>query len=333
MSVGRAVLVRRSVACAAAALVAIVVGACDRRFDCENFYRGVSAGPLSSTSATWVDALRSRSLRVRVHAPLPVAEARPLVVFSSGLGAVEADQEELGRYLAAHGYTFVVVVHPESSSAVTCGTATGAACWSKLEATEPDPNVWMHRIDDMQFAITNMLATPASAGNVDATRIAVGGHSFGAFTALTLVGTTFVDPRNQTRVDATDERVRAAFVMSPQGSRWFGLDEQSWAAITRPTLFMTGDQDGTSLPSASPAWRREPFERVKPGNKWLLRLTDASHMSFTSQVRENHLSTLQQRVILAFLDAYVRGDVNARSSLDGDRVRACSKGRAALVSK
>ena len=209
----------------------------------------------------------------------------------------------------------------------------GTECWRKLEATQTDPTTWTHRIDDIRFTITNTLATPALAGHIDATRIAVAGHSFGAFTALTLVGTTFVDPRTETRIDATDNRVRAAFVMSPQGSRWFGLDEQSWATITGPTLFMTGDLDETGLPSASPAWRREPFERAKPGNKWLLRLTDASHMSFTSQGRDKHLSALQQRVILAFLDAYVRDDADARLSLDGERVRACSKGRATLVSR
>jgi predicted dienelactone hydrolase len=321
----------RRINCATAVFVAIGSGACHQHGDCDDMRQHPQLEAVRSTTTTWVDASRSRSLQVRMYRPVATAGARPLVIFSSGHAALEADHEGLGQFLAAHGYICVVVIHPDGSRAAVRRTETNDARWLALEEAERDAAVWIDRIADMRFAIATTLAD--AAAHADANRIAVGGHSFGAFTASTLVGATFVDPRSGVRVDARDERVRAAFMMAPQGRGWFGLDAKSWSTMASAALFITGDRDISVLPKRRPAWRRESFERAQPGDKWLLRFAEAEHMSFTSRASDDRVAPVQHRVILAFLDAYVRDDAQARSFLHTVSANRSCRDGATLSSK
>ena len=316
----------RGLALAAAAFTC----ACERSFDCTSLYAPLSTTVMSTTS-TWLDPQRTRTLPIRIHRATEATEPKQLLIFSSGLDPAETDHDDLGRFLAARGYTVVVLFHPESLAKTACGAVQGAECWKIIAATEVEPNALLQRIADLEFAITYARTHESDVGLIDPDRIAVGGFSFGSFTALTLVGTTFTDPRTGQRIDARNAGIRAAFAMAPQGPRWYGLDERSWSTVDRPVLFIVGDRDASSRPLEPAAWRRIPFDRIAEGEHWMLRLANAGHMSFTNREDAKYLLDLQQRVVLAFLDTYVRADTRARKALSDSQVRACSKGTATLL--
>ncbi len=287
-----------------------------------------SVAAASTTDVALPDPLGARPIPLRLFRS-DAQRAGPLVVFSTGLGGEIGDFDYLGRLLAEHGYVVAVVVHPETATRYVCGNVPLDECWPKLLATELDPRVWDRRFADVKAVIDAVPAGLPAA--VDATRIAVGGHSFGAYTALGFVGTTYVDPRINQRVNRRDPRVRAAFVMSPQGpDDVYGLDRASWDVVHAPVFLMTGDRDGVDKPLDSPEWRRESFARFPLGDKLMLRLKDGQHVSFIDRREHGYMRVALARLALAFLDAYLREDDGARAALASKQIEACSRGRATL---
>ena len=81
----------------------------------------------------------------------------------------------------------------------------------------------------------------ALAGHLDRERIAVAGHSFGAHTTLLVAGAKLALPIVGGTATA-DPRPRCFIALSPQGTGP-GTDRETWSAITRPVLVMTGSLD------------------------------------------------------------------------------------------
>lgn len=133
---------------------------------------------------------RGADLRLRVTAPLD-GTGLPVLLFSHGFGMSMDAYGPVVDYWAAHG---VVVVQPTHLDSVSLGLA-------------PDdprgPRIWRYRIEDLVLLLdeldTVLGSVPGLAGRVDVSRVAVGGHSYGATTASALLGARVLAPAGNPR--------------------------------------------------------------------------------------------------------------------------------------
>lgn len=165
---------------------------------------------------------------------------------------------------------------------------------------------------------------PALEGKLDRQSIAVAGHSFGAFVAQCHGGVrTLV---NGKLTNLADPRVKCVVPISAQGeSQTFGLIAESWAEARLPAMHITGTRD-RSMPDrpggqmGDVGTKMVPFERSPAGGKYLLVIEGATHVSFGGRVVNIRggvdPAALTKSVSLAFFDAYLKHDDEAKAWLD-----------------
>jgi pimeloyl-ACP methyl ester carboxylesterase len=105
----------------------------------------------------------------------------PLVVFSHGRSGTRSSYAMLCEGLAARGYIVVAPDHPGDT----------LADWLLGSAVDDTTNE-RQRVADMRFVVDAVLAGgvgPAAAAAIDAARVGVAGHSYGAYTAFAFAGT------------------------------------------------------------------------------------------------------------------------------------------------
>lgn len=300
------------------------------------------AGPhhVATAEATWRDAARKRDVPIRLYAPLAdSAPGRlPAVVISHGLGGSRRGYAYIARHLAGHGYVCVVPTHVGADTEILLG---GAADGMRRAVT--DPNNRILRPQDVSFVIDRLTAAdqdqPLVKGRVDGDRIGVAGHSFGAYTALAVAGQTTDLPGQDAR-SFRDARVKASLAMSPQAPGVFGLTRRSWTDIHIPVMLMTGTLD-MGMAGMTPAQRRFAFDHMPPGDKYFLLIEGARHMAFSDNLvspaglltpiqRDSRHHAWILQCATAFFDAYLGGQVGAKTWLQERRIAAVSAGQAAL---
>jgi predicted dienelactone hydrolase len=237
-------------------------------------------------------ALRSgarepRRLVTRVLYPAAPAGARlpgsfPLVVFGHGFALSPQTYWPLLNAWARAGYVVAAPVFPLENSAAPGG---------------PNEIDLSNQPGDMAFIITRMLdATAASQaplhGLIDANQIAVAGHSDGGDSALALA-----EGPNR------DHRVSAAVILAGAQLPGVGLDTGG-----PPLLAVQGTADPVNAPGATDAF----FGALGPP-KYLVRLLGAAHTPPYS--RQQPQLSVVERITLAFLDRYLKGDQSAVSAL------------------
>ncbi|MBA3685602.1 MAG: hypothetical protein H0W72_10235 [Planctomycetes bacterium] len=263
---------------------------------------------------------------LRATASVPAgAGPFPLVIFSPGLGR---SGNAYGFYADAwtnRGYACLRLSHPGSDIRIFADKAF----WnlrSTGEKVARDPQEWQARVRDVRAtidALPGLAQRHAGLGRIDAGRIAVVGHSYGAFTALAVAGLRVNLPQRPA-AELGDPRPLAFIAMAPPGPG-DAIGDQAFAAIERPVLVLAGGNDtqedmrGKEHP---PAWRERPWQLMAPGGKWLLTIPDAHHFTFSDgggrQKRADpaHLERISA-TSADFLDAYLKEDARAH-----DRLRA-----------
>lgn len=228
-------------------------------------------------SAFLNDTQRNRRLDLTIEYPTR-AGSYPVIVFSAGFGPPSRTYVGLSSYLASHGYVVMKVGHPETRPDVT----ELAEIWKGQTAEH-----WKNRARDLSFVIDSLAALqqqyPELNGKVDATKVGISGHSYGAFSAMLLAGArTFAGATPQSYADP---RVRAALVMSPQGpGETRGLTTESWREVKIPIMYMTGSTDRGLTDEENEAWRRQAFELSPAGDKWFVSVAGAGHYSFAGRL-------------------------------------------------
>ena len=181
-----------------------------------------------------------------------------------------------------------------------------------------DPRAWENRPEDVSFIIDSLAHVekfaPQLAGKLDLGHIGVGGHSFGAYTAGLIGGTTIVLPGKSGPQSFADKRVSAVVLLSPQGEGVLGLSAHSWDAVRVPMLLMYGSRDFGPF-GEEPVWRSEAFAKGPAGNKYEVELEGGTHMGFAGLLpgEGHHVEVFQCAKLetLAFWDAYLKQDPKA----------------------
>lgn len=297
----------------------------------------VGTEPVARYDETWRDPARSRDVPIRVYLPASTKPA-PLVLFSHGLGGSRQNNAFLGERLARRGYVALFVQHPGSDESVWRGVRP-VEVMSQMRSAASGNNLKL-RAEDVRFVIDEALRRandPADrlSGRIDAKRIGVSGHSFGAMTsqvaggmAMPVVGTSWADPR-----------VRAIVAYSPSPPRGSN-PETAFGKVNRPWLLLTGTEDDSPIQDMDPSERRKVFAALPPGSKYECVLWGAQHSAFSeralrgdrSQRNPNHHRAMLGLTV-AFWDAYLKEDPSARAWLDGDGPRSILEAKDVWQSK
>ena len=220
---------------------------------------------------------RGTDLELRVTAPT-AGERLPVLLFSHGFGQSMDGYGPLVDHWAEHGF---VVVQPTHLDAASLGLAPDDA---------RTPQIWRHRIADLGLALDHLDAlidaVPGLPGRVDAGRIAVSGHSYGATTASALLGARVVGPVGDRDQDFRDARVSAGALialaglagkdLTPLARQFFPFMDPDFAHFTTPALLVAGGADQSVLSTRGPDWWADAF-RVAPGATDLLTVAGADH--------------------------------------------------------
>jgi len=242
------------------------------------------------------DAVRRRAIPIKIYRPTPPAGRAPLVIFSHGLGSSREGYAYLGRYWAAHGYIVIHLQHAGSDRTLGVRALYHSARAGDVGGHRPlDISAVLDALQSSQREGSADPALAALQGQIDFDRIAVAGHSFGAYTVLASVGLLIDFPDKGDRSFA-DRRIKAAIAIS--APRMFGAPEaRDYREICVPILHVTGSRDRTPLLNTYTRHRRIPFEAIE----------------MTEIATEN------------FLDAYLKGSPGALKWLKETSFGAAAK--------
>ena len=345
----------------AASTILLVTGFAARGADDPpTLYAGAKPGPLAVAQADEVrlrDDARDKDLRV--IACFPEEEGSyPTIVFSHGAGGSGRNVLALPRSWASHGYVVLLPTHADSLALRKLeavpdagGPAPGLGLRGLVGSVLADAQGWQDRPLDVTFLLDHLDTlqeqVPGLKGKPDPARIGVGGHSLGAYTAQLIGGATVDLPGGPKARSFADDRVRAILMLSGQGSGQQGLTEHSWDDFRKPLMSITGSLD-RGAKGQGPEWRKEPFEHVPPGDKYHLLIAGAHHGSFTGNFAGGASARLRERMAgrpgadrpadqaaifdyvqaatLAYWDATLKDDPEARAYLRSDALPAASGG-------
>ncbi|GAA5510198.1 acetylhydrolase [Novipirellula caenicola] len=272
-----------------------------------------------------VDASRDRSVPLRIY--LVQQEApQPIVLFSHGLGGSRENNRYLGEHWAKNGFIGVFMQHPGSDRDVI---ASGSVVQrlSKLKSAASAKNA-SDRFADVSFVIDQLQQWNQQTGHplfgkLDLDRIGMSGHSFGAVTTMGVAGRKFL-----TRQNYHDPRIDAFFAMSPSLAKMIS-PANAFGDIEQPVLCMTGTNDDSPIdPQTTPESRQQVYEALPDGDKYQLVFDGGYHFTFSDSAgfrtrkRDASHHPAIQKISLAFWNAYLLDDIEAKKWLKSERPKS-----------
>ena len=232
----------------------------------------------------------------------PAGDQRfPVLLGSHGYGGHPAsDGKLIGilELLASHGYIVVALFHGDLRVPVTTGGAPFAYVQLALRPLE------------LKVALDHLQAQPEFAERVDWDRIGGIGGSYGGASMMLLTGARILDLNSfGTNLTTYDPRVKAAAgIVSFCGNDivpLFGFDTSGAESITTPQMIIGGSED-----EVAPTWRQREALNHSPTRGYLVTMHGEEHLFSPEGFAEASVWALD------FLDAFVKGDGDARSRLD-----------------
>lgn len=239
----------------------------------------LSATPaLAVTEApgTWRDATRGRDLPVLVRLPDGSGPA-PVVVLSHGLGGTRMGLGYLGRALAGAGFVVVHMQHPGTDDSLWRGG--GANAGLAMAAAVADVQRAADRILDTVFVLDQL--PRRLGGRADPSRIAIGGHSYGAWLTQTMLGQRV--PGGDRGLRLPDPRLGAGIALSPIPPQALP-PRLAMDRVAVPMLHVTGTEDRDFTGGNSPSDRRIPYDNISAPGQVLAILGGANHLSFADEI-------------------------------------------------
>lgn len=203
----------------------------------------------------------------------------PLIVFAPGYRQCSASYSVLLRQWASAGYVVAAVNFPRTN----CHTAS------------PEESDLVNQPGDLAFVIRQLDRLSGQrhgrlAGLIDASRVAVAGHSDGGDTVAAMAGMSC----------CRFPRLRAAIVLA--GAEWPAFAGTWFNKPTAAMLFVQGTADTWNPQSAS----LQLYQADTSGPRYYLNLSGADH--FTPYEGDGAPEPIVARVTIDFLDHYVAGD-------------------------
>lgn len=227
------------------------------------------------------DPKTKRRVKLRVRLPAGSDKAG-LIIYSPGLGSGVSNGAAWCEAWRRAGFIVVTLAHPVTDDSIWT-VATGKTLKTNINEAIASPQYGL-RVADCRFAIDYCLEKAVFASRIDAERIGLAGHSFGALTAQSIAGQAGAGQ------SLRDARVRAVIALSPTAIS--AERAQSLKGIDIPFFCITGTHDqyvtfkkageavrlGVSL-----AQRELVFDYLPAGQKIQLKLALADHMSFAGE--------------------------------------------------
>jgi predicted dienelactone hydrolase len=331
--------------------------------DDSHAYR-LAPGPwqVATQDLTLHDAARGKDLPIRVYIPTaapsePALRSKlPLVIFSHGSGGDRRAAPKLLGHWASYGYVVIAPTHADSASLQRQQNRRAGRSQRKVR-TGVTHQGRLDRVADLTLILDRLPEVeqriPGLAGRIDAAHIAVAGHSAGAMSAMQIGGMV----QDSSFPHLRDPRVGCVILLSGAGrTDKMQFDPHAWDSFTLPALVVTGSLDDAGNRDQTPQSYRDPFEQgPATGDKYLLFITGATHMSFAGNLATRTPQQLSRRKpdghpvggdgalhaleydqaaifqqmesgTLAFLDAYVKGDAAAKAYLRSGEIRQLGAG-------
>lgn len=278
------------------------------------------------------DEKRGVDIEYRVHHP-ENGDKLPLIVFSHGFGADRTAFTPIAQPWAEHGYVVVCPSHPDGFGK-SKGKGAPLPKGGIAALMENSAKKIENRVGDVTFVLDSLdqltAKVPALKGRIDSSRIGVGGHSLGAYTASLIGGVTAEIGSEKART-FKEARVRCILPISAQGTGQQGLTESSWSALPIPMLTMTGSLD-KGAGGQGPEWKKEPFKFSPAGDKYLVFIEGANHVGFGG-ARPGVITDAVKASTLAFWNAYLKDDTSAKTALKTGSVFDTLKSTATIEAK
>lgn len=230
---------------------------------------------------TWQDRRRGRAIPVLIR--LPAASGpRPLVLLSHGLGGSRDGLAYLGQAFAAAGWIALHLQHTGTDAEVWRDAADREAA---MALAGGDPANAIARLRDATFALDEALRRAATDGGalaerVDAGRIALAGHSSGAWTVQHVLGQSLGGA--EAALGLPDARFAAGIALSPIPPR-DRRARATFARVATPMLHVTGTRDSGVLEGATPEDREFPFRAIEGPPQVLAVFEGAGHTAFADE--------------------------------------------------
>ncbi len=254
----------------------------------------------------WQDEARQRPVPARIYWPTESKTPLPLVVFSHGIGGSRHGYSYIGQHLASSGIASLHVQHVGSDRALWSG---GLFSLAGRLSKAADTDEALARTQDVRFALDRLLAEQGA--RIDASRLAIAGHSYGANTSLLLAGAAVPGYEG-----LAEPRFKAAvFISAPP---LHGIDEpgKALAAIRLPSLHITCTDDVIRVPGyySEAKERVQLFEQTGSAAKVLAVFSGGSHSVFTDRrgtggtLQNPRIKEATKHLIADFLRASLNGD-------------------------
>ncbi|KFH45480.1 hypothetical protein ACRE_036660 [Hapsidospora chrysogenum ATCC 11550] len=184
----------------------------------------------------------------------------------------------LYEFWAAHGLAVIQPTH-QGSAFLGLNDTSGNMFF---EARAEDMLRILDHTDEIEAAF------PAIKGRLNWDRVAVAGHSFGAWTTSMVLGADNKDPRDGTIVSIPQHRsIRAGVIMAGTGRGGDDLSENGcnmvpfygpdFSKMRTPALVVVGDEDVSPYLTVRGAdWHADPYT-LAPGPKHLFTLRGGHH--------------------------------------------------------
>lgn len=220
----------------------------------------------------WVNAARNdRVIPWRAYLPAQKTNA-PVVIYSHGGGGTRGSGAIYGQHLASHG---IASLHLQHAGSDRDAFRTDP---QQISAAARDPKAGLPRFEDVGYAAARLAQAPgALLGRIDAARMGIAGHSFGAITTQIIAG-QMVSGFGQ---GLALPNLLGAFALSPSPPRaGYGDAETAFTDMLLPIFHLTGTKDDAPNGDFDAPARRIPFDRTNNVDQYLLILEGANHFTF-----------------------------------------------------